>query len=132
MKDQNPDIAELFENDQKLEEMKIPSIDESAPIQYHWERVARRMMTNLMRHQKAWIFNEPVKPEKLGIHDYFDIITNPMDFGTIEKKLKSHEYLNMQHFLQDVELVFENCFHYNGEASQVSGMCREVQEEYNK
>jgi len=79
--------------------MKIPQVDESAPIMYHWEKVARRMLTNLMRHPKAWIFNEPVQPEKLGISDYFDIITNPIDFSTIEKKLKHHEYLNMQHFL---------------------------------
>jgi hypothetical protein len=55
-----------------------------------------------------------------------------VDFGSIEKKLKHHEYLNMQHFLQEVELVFENCFHYNGEQSSVSQMGREVQEEYNK
>jgi hypothetical protein len=122
----------LFENEQKIELMKIPQIDELAPILYHWEKVARRMMTSLMRHQKAWIFNEPVQPDKLGINDYFDIITNPMDFGTIEKKLKHHEYLNMQHFMQDVEVVFENCFHYNGEQSAVSLMCKEVQEEYNK
>ena len=112
--------------------MKIPQVDESAPILYHWEKVSRRLMTNLTRHAKAWIFNEPVQPEKLGITDYFDIIMNPMDFGTIDKKLKHHEYLNMQHFLQVVELVFENCFHYNGETSAVSQMCREVQEEYNK
>lgn len=90
------------------------------------------MLSILMKHQKAWIFNEPVQPEKQGLPDYFDVIQNPMDFGTIEKKLKHHEYLNMQHFLQDVELVFENCFHYNGEQSAVGLMGREVQEEYNK
>lgn len=101
-----PNIAELFENEQKIEQMQIPFVEESAPILYHWEKVARRMMTNLMKHQKAWIFNEPVDPQKLNIPDYLDIITNPMDFGTIDKKLKHHEYLNMQHFLQDVELVF--------------------------
>ena len=28
--------------------------------------------------------------------------------------------------------MFENCLNYNGEQSQVSQMCREVQEEYNK
>ena len=112
--------------------MQIPTIDESAPIMYHWEKVARRMITNLMKHPKSWVFNEPVQPEKLGITDYFDIITQPMDFGTVEKKLKHHEYLNMQHFMQDLELVFYNCFHYNGEQHQVSQMCREVQEEYNK
>jgi len=40
--------------------MKIPTVDESAPILYHWEKVARRLMTNLTRHPKAWIFNDPV------------------------------------------------------------------------
>jgi len=121
-----PDIAELFENEHKIEQMQVPTVDESAPIMYHWEKVARRMMTNLMKQPKAYIFNEPVDPEKLLIPDYFDVIANPMDFGTIEKKLKHHEYLNMQHFLQEVELVFQNCFHYNGEASAISQMCREV------
>lgn len=57
------------------------------------------MIANLMKHPKAWIFNEPVDAEKLGIADYHDIITTPMDFGSIEKKLKHHEYLNMHHFL---------------------------------
>ena len=99
---------------------------------YHWEKVAHRFIKMLMKHVKAWIFNEPVQPEKLGINDYFDIIHNPMDFSTIEKKLKHHEYPQMQHFLQDVELVFSNCYHYNGEQSPVGLMCKEVQDEYNK
>lgn len=132
LKQELPDIAQLFEDEDKIEQLQIPQIDESAPIMYHWEKVSRRMMTNLMKNAKAWIFSEPVQPEKLGINDYFDIIKNPMDFGTIDKKLKHHEYLNMQEFLSDVELVFENCLNYNGEQSQVSQMCREVQEEYNK
>ena len=117
LKQELPQYAELFENEQKIEQMSVPMVDESAPILYHWEKVSRRMMTSLMKHSKAWIFNEPVQPEKLGISDYFDIITTPMDFGTVDKKLKHHEYLSMQHFLQEVELVFQNCFHYNGEQS---------------
>lgn len=80
---------------------------------YHWEKVARRMLTALMKNSKAWIFNEPVQPEKYGINDYFDIVTNPMDFGTIEQNLKAHKFPNMQSFLSDIELVFENCFTYN-------------------
>jgi len=100
--------------------MQVPPIDESAPIQYHWEKVAMRMMKHLMKLNQAWIFLEPVNPEKLQIADYFDIIQNPMDFGTIKEKLSHHKYLNMQHFLQDVELVFSNCILYNGENSQVS------------
>lgn len=97
--------------------MEIPPIDESVAIYYHWEKVSARMMQILSKHTKAWIFQEPVQPEKLGIHDYFDIIKNPMDFGTIKEKLKQHQYFNMQHFLEDVELVFSNCTLYNGETS---------------
>lgn len=74
LKQQNPDIAGLFESEQKIEEMRIPEVEESAPIMYHWEKVARRMMNHLMKHPKAWIFNEPVQPERLGIYDYFEVI----------------------------------------------------------
>lgn len=112
--------------------MQVPTIDENAPIYYHWEKVSARMMQTLMRNPKAWIFQEPVEPARLGIHDYFEIIKNPMDFSTIKQKLKEHQYLNMKNFLEDVELVFNNCVLYNGEASQVSSMCREVQEDYIK
>ena len=115
--------------------MEIPQIDESAMIYYHWEKVAKRMiahMTNIQKNPKAWIFLEPVNPDKLGINDYFDIISHPMDFGTIKENLNKHHYISMQGFLQDVELVFSNCLLYNGELSQVSQMCREIQEEYNK
>ena len=47
LKQESPDIAELFEDETKIEQMEIPQIDESAPIQYHWEKVAKRMMTHL-------------------------------------------------------------------------------------
>ena len=35
-------------------------------------------------------------------------------------------------FLKDIELVFNNCILYNGEQSQVTQLCREVQQEYLK
>ena len=37
-----------------------------------------------------------------------------MDFGTITKKLKNHDYLNIETFLEDIILVFNNCVRYNG------------------
>ena len=99
LKEEMPQYAELFLNEQKINEMNIPTLDESAPIMYHWEKVSRRLMTSLIKHPKAFLFKDPVQPEELGIPDYFDVITSPMDFGTIDKKLKHHEYLNMRHFL---------------------------------
>lgn len=37
------------------------------------------------RHYKyAWPFHNPVDAEALGLHDYHDIIQQPMDLGTIK------------------------------------------------
>ena len=94
--------------------------------------MAFKLINILTKLPKAWIFLEKVDPVRLNIHDYFDIIKNPMDFGTIKEKLKIHSYLSMKNFLEDIELTFYNCILYNGEASQVSLMCNEVQEEYKK
>jgi|LakMenEpi03Aug12_release.lakeMendotaPanAssembly.Ray.scaffolds.fasta_scaffold1111299_1 hypothetical protein len=67
-----------------------------------------------MKIHSAWIFNQPVDAEKLGIVDYHDIIKNPMDFLTIKEKLKRHEYNNIEQFISDIQLVFTNCIKYNG------------------
>ena len=76
------------------------------------------MMSGLWKNTNAWVFYEPVDIEKIpGIQDYFDIIKNPMDFTTIKNNLSNNKYLKMQDFLNDVQLVFDNCFLYNGENS---------------
>ena len=41
-------------------------------------------MQYLQKIRGSYIFQEPVDPVKLGIEDYFTIIKNPMDFGTIK------------------------------------------------
>lgn len=128
-KDQ-PELAKIFQGENEIEKLEIPPLDENAPIYYHWEKVSHRIMNTLTKHSKAWIFNEPVDPVALGIKDYFDIIKKPMDFSKIKEKLKQHEYVTMRQFIEDVELVFVNCYTYNGESSQVAMMCKEVQDEF--
>ena len=50
----------------------------------------------------------------MQIPDYPDIVKNPMDFGTIKKKLNLYAYKSGQEFLDDMKLVFDNCILYNG------------------
>ena len=45
-----PHIAKLFENEEEIAKMKIPEIDESIPVQYHWEKVAFKMINNLWKN----------------------------------------------------------------------------------
>eukprot|EP00959_Pyramimonas_sp_CCMP1952_P203837 4262920-Pyramimonas_sp.AAC.1 len=41
------------------------------------------------QHKHAWIFAKKVDIKKLNIPDYYDIITEPMDFKTIKTYLKT-------------------------------------------
>lgn len=42
-----------------------------------------------------------------------ELITTPMDLGTIRDKLKSLEYPDVESFVADVRLVFSNSDKYN-------------------
>lgn len=44
---------------------------------------------------------------------YLDVVTTPMDFGTIQSKLMSAEYQTVQAFAQDCRLVITNCKTYH-------------------
>lgn len=47
------------------------------------------------------------------------VIANPMDFGTMLKKVKQKQYKSKREFRDDLDLIWSNCFTYN--ASEVSG-----------
>ncbi len=70
---------------------------------------------------------KPVDVEGLRLHDYFDIITNPIDLSTIKSKLYSGDYKNKNEFAADMRLMFDNCYKYNGEASDVAFVGRRLQ-----
>ncbi|KAH9284070.1 Bromodomain-containing protein 2 [Echinococcus granulosus] len=73
------------------------------------------------------LFLKPVDVERLGLHDYHDIITHPMDLSTIRTKLDSGVYQNKNEFAADMRLMFDNCYKYNGEKSDVSDLGRALQ-----
>lgn len=66
-------------------------------------------MSSIWKNTNAWIFHEPVDPDKQGIPEYANVIKNPMDFGTIKQRLNSNYYHRMQEFIDDMQLVFDNC-----------------------
>ena len=55
----------------------------------------------------------PVDPVKLNIPDYFDIIKQPMDLGTIKRMLATNEIKSREEFVDKVRLVFDNAILYN-------------------
>lgn len=63
--------------------------------------------------EDAWIFLKPVDAGAWGAVDYYEIIKTPMDLSTMEKKLLEYEYANEQEFVNDMHLMFQNCYTYN-------------------
>jgi len=82
----------------------------------------QRVLSQLMRHKFSRPFSTPVDPVVEGIPDYFEIIKNPMDFGTIQKRLNEAEYENAEEFAADTRLVFSNCWTYNPPGSEIHSM----------
>ena len=85
-----------------------------------------RVLSICFKSKGGYYFHEPVDPAKYGIDDYFDIITEPMDFGTIKKKLTHNVYNEINEFIRDMNLVFSNCVKYNGPENMISKYAVEI------
>ncbi|TYI85687.1 hypothetical protein E1A91_D04G012900v1, partial [Gossypium mustelinum] len=65
----------------------------------------------LQRKDTQKIFAEPVDPEE--VEYYYDVIKEPMDFGTIAKKLNEGSYQTLEEFERDIFLVPNNAMLFN-------------------
>ncbi|KAJ1851286.1 hypothetical protein LPJ73_003083, partial [Coemansia sp. RSA 2703] len=74
---------------------------------------ARSLLTKIKRDDNSWPFLKPVDPVALGIPTYFDIVRNPMDLSTVQKKLAKKSYFSAADFVADLLLIFDNCFLFN-------------------
>nr|XP_027061596.1 transcription factor GTE4-like isoform X1 [Coffea arabica]XP_027061597.1 transcription factor GTE4-like isoform X1 [Coffea arabica]XP_027061598.1 transcription factor GTE4-like isoform X1 [Coffea arabica]XP_027061599.1 transcription factor GTE4-like isoform X1 [Coffea arabica] len=84
------------------------------------------LLDRLMKHKHGWVFNKPVDTVHLGLHDYFDIIKNPMDLGTVKARLSNNGYKSPKEFAEDVRLTFQNAMTYNPKGQDVHVMAEEL------
>uniref|UniRef100_A0A8C8EVT4 Tyrosine-protein kinase BAZ1B n=1 Tax=Oncorhynchus tshawytscha TaxID=74940 RepID=A0A8C8EVT4_ONCTS len=78
---------------------------------------SEEILQKLVKFRYSWPFREPVSVEEA--EDYFDIISSPMDFQTMQVKFSEGQYRHAQDFLEDVKLVFSNAEEYNQTGSSV-------------
>ncbi|CAM0957627.1 unnamed protein product [Alopecurus aequalis] len=89
-------------------------------------RVCKNVLGKLMDHPGGWLFHQPVDPVLFGIPDYFDVIRNPMDLGTVKKKLTNKSYVGTDEFAADVRLTFSNAMKYNPPGNQVHSVAEQL------
>jgi hypothetical protein len=85
-------------------------------------------LRTLMYHKHGWIFNQPVDPVALKIPDYFSIISEPMDLGTIKSKLQKNLYTVTEQFATDIRLTFSNAMYYNPPGNDVHTMAKALRD----
>ncbi|XP_017786877.1 PREDICTED: protein polybromo-1 [Nicrophorus vespilloides] len=59
------------------------------------------------------------KPSKKLYPDYYQVITEPIDFLEIEAKIKGEQYSSENELVRDFKLMFSNCRTYNEENSHI-------------
>merc|ERR1719233_1368305 len=102
------------------------------PLEFN-KRLARwcqKLILKVWKHHHAWVFYSPVDWKSLNIPTYLEQIKEPMDLGTIMKKLKESKYRYLDNFFYDVGLVFSNAWHFNEVGDDVYQMASMVYGEY--
>ncbi|KAJ7750340.1 hypothetical protein B0H16DRAFT_1550372 [Mycena metata] len=76
-------------------------------------RATRSALKKLLSHKHAKIFLHPVDPLRDHAPNYFAIIENPIDLGTISSKLEGGKYPDRFAFQADFRLMMSNAKRYN-------------------
>ncbi|XP_027070486.2 uncharacterized protein [Coffea arabica] len=90
------------------------------------KHMLQRVIDILQRRDTYEIFAEPVDPNE--VEDYYRIIKEPMDFGTMRAKLHEGMYDSLEQFQHDVFLITRNAMHFNSSATIYFKQARAIHE----
>lgn len=96
------------------------------------QKYIENILSRLLKTREAEPFRDPVDPVAHNVPDYLNVIQEPMDLGTIDRRLRQRgikpglPYTNIDEVVRDVRLVFKNCYTYNGDTHPVSALASKV------
>lgn len=80
----------------------------------------------------SWPFQQPVDADAWGATDYYEIIKQPMDMSTYERKLNNGEYKDEEELAQDIRLMFRNCYAYNPPDHEINSYGHQLEQVFEK
>jgi histone acetyltransferase len=86
-----------------------------------------QLLSALQNSSSSWPFLQPVNGDE--VHDYYDVIKEPMDLSTIEAKLEKDQYDIVDDFVKDVLLMVRNCKRYNAESTPYAKAANKMEKE---
>ncbi|KAL9374575.1 hypothetical protein Peur_034195 [Populus x canadensis] len=90
------------------------------------KRILEHIIDILQRRDTHEIFAEPVDPNE--VEEYYEIIKEPMDFGTMRAKLHEGMYKSLEQFEHDVFLISGNAMHFNSSSTIYFRQARAIDE----
>ncbi|KAA6362676.1 MAG: hypothetical protein EZS28_041797 [Streblomastix strix] len=72
-----------------------------------------KVVKDLLLMKDAVVFSEPVDPVLHKAPDYYQVIAEPRDLGTIKLSVEQGKYKTVDEIKKDVQLVWDNCKKYN-------------------
>jgi len=110
----------------QIDPMSIPAIKESgwsedmdalsrAPKHGPNYNALLHLLNDMQNNTNAWPFQQPVNKDE--VPDYYEVIMQPMDLGTMEEKHEQDQYPTPEDFIKDALLIFVNCRKYNNETT---------------
>ena len=101
-------------------------------ISPYLKKQCQEVMEKICARPIAQIFFYPVDPVQDDCPNYFDIVKNPMDLGTIKKNLRCNKYKSVSEWKRDMELVWSNSILFHTESSPVGMMALDLREYYHE
>ncbi|KAI5359575.1 putative GNAT domain, bromodomain, acyl-CoA N-acyltransferase, Bromodomain-like superfamily [Septoria linicola] len=85
------------------------------------------LLSALQSSSTAWPFLQPVNGDE--VHDYYEVIKEPMDLSSMEQKLEKDQYETVEDFIKDVLLIVRNCKRYNAETTPYAKAANRLEKE---
>lgn len=102
------------------------------PMPKHQSKFVLNTIKAIKRLRDAGPFLHPVDVVKLNVPLYYNFIKRPMDLSTIERKINLNAYDDPLVVVDDFNLMVNNCVKFNGEASGISRMAKNIQAQFEK
>jgi histone acetyltransferase len=119
-----PEVADRIE---KWPVERIAGVPvEAVPPEILPQNIMKFMFYSIWRNSASIPFRHPVSPE--AAPDYANIVKVPIDLSEIEEKLDDEEY-TIEDFLNDLKLLFANCYQFNGCDSPYSRRVKVIEDQ---
>ncbi|CAM6041177.1 unnamed protein product [Sphagnum compactum] len=90
------------------------------------KKVLEGVLEKLKKKDTYGVFSEPV--DSSLVPDYYEVIKEPMDFGTMCKKINKGVYVTLNLFEKDVLLICSNAMRYNAPDTVYYKQARSIQD----